>query len=294
MKSLSEKKRNKLCRQKENEKISSAIFDRAKIRLTDKNVRLSLILGCLIWIFAAAAGYIGFIAVVLAIKPEYGLENDDLTEIIIQISAWLTGLFAAVPVGEGVRILASRIADGEDPDLRVIFIPFSSFRRFMRTIAAGTFRLLRIVIPPLLFFASLVFEVRYYFLINGKLSPVWLDFSVSIGSALAGLLIYVLTRRLGITASLVSVNNKKLREAFKEAKIMLRDLGWRTRMSVFFGKTFFLTIISVLSLFVLFYIHTAPLMLLIGEYNRSDLLMRINEMTENQYIETDKIPKTDK
>lgn len=244
----------------------------AKERLGREGVRMTLCVGVLICIFVYILGLLATDMLASMFLADYYNSEDVFVSGMMQTIPFLFAVLFAVPFFEGYRRMTASIADGKDPDLRLLFSAFSSFRSFFGAYFIAFCAIVRPVVA-VGFVAGSCGIVAWMFHTFLDMEPgalIMMGTVVLTSAAAAGWL--YLTRFGGVRAYVISVRSASIGTSFRITKRVKKKQGVLSGTIRLYAGYIPLILLSFLTLGVLFFIHTIPLISLAAAYNSEDLI----------------------
>ena len=231
----------------------SAYAAKARQRLGDPGVRLSVILGLMFVLFSFSFGFlIGDLASTLFF-PEKWLITAEVYYMMQYTVCFVLGFFFAVPACAGLIRMCGSIAAGEDPDLRELFFPYASPVRFLRCCAVVLFPVFKYGVFLIPVFAREFIPAQY----QGKI-PSPFGSLITLAGLAVGLLWLRLMRTNGMFAHFVIHRDMRLGEAFRSAKKAGGERGFALKL--FFSMTPW-HLLALATVFVTALFDTVPVLL---------------------------------
>lgn len=257
----------------ENGKNRSARIGRfAKERLASEGVRMSLCLGVLICVYTFVLALLTVDTLENMFMSELYFSDDKTVSGLMQTAPFVVALIFTVPFFEGYRRMAGTVARGEEPDLRLIFSAFSSPKKFFDSYFIAFCAVFRIAVAIGIVAGSCAL-VSWLFHRFFDMSPGAL---VLLGTAIAASVVAAfwlyMTRFGGVRAYMITVRNASVGTAFKTSMQIQKKRGAGSGTLRLYVGYIPLILLSVLTLGVLFFIHTIPLISLAAAYNSEDLI----------------------
>lgn len=244
----------------------------AKERLGREGVRMTLCVGVLICIFAFILGLLAADMAASMSLAEYYYSEVVFVSGMTQALPFLAAVLFTVPFFEGYRRMAGNIADGKVPDLRLMFSAFSSFRSFFSAYFIAFCAIMRPVVAVGFVAGScgIVAWIFHTFLDMEPGALIMMGTVILTSAAAAGWL--YLTRFGGVRAYAISVCSVSIVTSFKITKTVKKKQGALSGTIRLYAGYIPLVLLSVLTLGVLFFLHTIPLISLAAAYNSEDII----------------------
>lgn len=238
-------------------------------RLSEPGVRLALTFGVMLIVTAAVAAYLLVCVVYFAVAPDFMMSDDADTGLFNAI-IFIAVFAVIIPLCGGYRVVAASVCRGGKPELALMFMPFSSFRRFVNACFSTVVPVIRLLLPFVVPVVLIVVaatpdlipeagRVIYYCIAVG-LILVCIPLSVMYFRA---------TRGWIIAPHLLADNpDMRLRDAAAAGRACTERTDMRATRKLEFSYTG-LGLLSVITLFIIAVFHTLPLISLAAEYNAS-------------------------
>lgn len=226
---------------------SASCIGKARMRLSDNGVRISVILGISLAVLSFLVGIVAAQTFLPVLLPEVWMDTSSPAADILCFGA---AFLFFIPLWAGLIRLCGTICGGENPDLRELFFPFSSPLVLLRVYTAGIWQALRFGIAALL---ALVRE----FLPPSAEAALQPPFGslITIGGFLLAVLLLRLTRTNGALLYLIVVRKQPFFRAVRNAR--KADQFGRLRFRIFFSMTGW-HLLAIPTLFVTWIADTLP------------------------------------
>jgi len=184
----------------------------------------------------------------------------DLSSIIMSLSVIALYLFLIIPTISGVLLVAKDIVEGEEAQLTALFSPFKKPRRYFRSLLIGVVTVIVVGLPIFVIAgaASLSTSVYSTFLTDENL--LLIPFAFFLASASIGAIVVSFwgTSFLLFVPGLL-LEGESLLRAIRKSFLLAR--GLRSGALGYMVICLVLTLISLLTLGILFVIYVAPFIL---------------------------------